>query len=111
MIGNTLYQRMLFRNETVVVEFVQTKDTLVYKDGRPADRDCWLYLPFMCKYSKRFQPPSKNGGYVYRRLLAEVEGVLEIKTNQNTVQIVNLTKDKKIRSADSIRILQKAKTS
>ena len=57
------------------VEFVQDmcgdNTTLIFKNGIPADRDCWLYLPYLRNVSLMFQPPvaSTGTGKVYRDLL------------------------------------------
>jgi len=53
------------------VVFKQTKDTLVYDDQRiPADRKGWLYLPFLEKWSLRFQPVLQSNGKVYRKFFS-----------------------------------------
>lgn len=61
----------------VYVEYVQSRNVLVMKDGRPADRDAWLYLPFLRKHSFSFQPPQTPEGRLYRDFLQKGE-TLEI---------------------------------
>lgn len=51
------------------VVFKQTRDTLVYQDGIPADRKCWLYLPCLENVSNLFQPEEDSNGKIYRKLL------------------------------------------
>jgi len=51
------------------VVFKQTRDTLVYENGIPADRKGWLYLPCLESVSHLFQPIFEGSGKVYRKLL------------------------------------------
>ena len=51
------------------VVFKQTRDTLVYENGIPADRKGWLYLPFLETVSHLFQPVFEGNGKIYRKLL------------------------------------------
>lgn len=51
------------------VEYRQGRNILVYKDtvngSIPADRDGWVYLPFLAEYSLEFQPPQENDTKIY----------------------------------------------
>lgn len=51
------------------IVFKQTKGTLLYQDGIPADRKCWLYLPCLEGVSHLFQPCEDINGKTYRKLL------------------------------------------
>ncbi len=51
------------------VVFKQTRDTLVYENGIPADRKGWLYLPCLESVSHLFQPIFEGSGKIYRKLL------------------------------------------
>ncbi|MBE0427936.1 MAG: hypothetical protein IBX72_14985 [Nitrospirae bacterium] len=52
-----------------LIEYRQGKAFLVYKDtlngSIPADRDGWVYLPFLAKYSIEFQPAQEEDTKVY----------------------------------------------
>ena len=48
------------------IEYRQGRGVLVLKDGIPADRKDWFYLPFLGEYSLEFQPPQEEGRKVYR---------------------------------------------
>jgi len=57
------------QREQANVVFKQTRDTLVYENGIPADRKGWLYLPFLETVSHLFQPVFEGNGKIYRKLL------------------------------------------
>ncbi len=47
------------------------------EDGKPADRDGWLYLPFLREVSSLFQPPrTAEGAACYRELFRQGEILL-----------------------------------
>jgi hypothetical protein len=79
-----LYERNQKKKKTEVIEFIQKPKNgllVVYPDGTPVDRDGWLYLPWMSKYSRKFQPQSRMGeGYIYRKTVEELKSnLLEVR--------------------------------
>ncbi len=53
------------------VVFKQAKDALVYDEQQiPADRKGWLYLPFLEKWSLKFQPIFQTDGKIYRKFFS-----------------------------------------
>lgn len=54
-----------YNTKTPNIVFRQSKRAVVKKDGIPADRKGWLYLPFFAKLSKVFQPKEDEVGKLY----------------------------------------------
>ena len=103
-------QEKIDERETPTVEFIQKnrEKTLVYWNEVPADRDGWLYLPFMVNYSKRFQPPCKDGGYLFKKKIQN--GKLIVKKFEKVVGEIALDKGKVVYHGDpEIRNIVKVK--
>jgi hypothetical protein len=80
-----------------LIEYRQGKDLLIYKDTTngsiPADRDGWVYLPFLTKYSMEFQPPQEGDAKVYVNTF-QYGDVLKIINNKGeVVKKVKIDKD------------------
>ena len=89
------------RHEKALINviFKQCKGTLVMENGIPADREGWLYLPFLQEVSSFFQPQLETDGTTYckfcspgtKLLLSGVHKSMLVEvTEKNTEQVVEI---------------------
>lgn len=76
----------LYKDRGCNIRFAQSKGILVLYNGRPADRAGWVYLPFLKRYSARFQPPHSGGKNLYEMRLKDGDKI-EVKKDGKSIPL------------------------
>lgn len=97
VVAEAIYKRQLMHGKVEFTQVPREGVVVTYSDGTPVDREGWLYMPWMARYSKRFQPNRKNGGYLYVKPLQELKGrVLEVRKNGEVLKRLHVERPLKI---------------
>ncbi len=96
------YKRI--RSIPLKVEYRQGKDFLIYKNTTngfiPADRDGWVYLPFLANCSSEFQPLQEGGKKVYVAPFKEGEELKVVDKEGTVVKKVKVSVDNAFASVE-----------